>query len=103
MAFKINPNPTFKASVEIPVPGGKSGTIKFEFRYKDVEQLLDWIARLKELGDVAAVFEIVEGWTDVDMEYSREALEKLIANYHGSALLIMEAYSAELTKSRRKN
>lgn|GEM_PF-1364535 len=50
------------------------------------------------------IMELVAGWEEVDAEFSREAMGKLIDNYHDlSAKKICEAWSAGLTQRRREN
>jgi len=36
------------------------------FRHKDADELADYIKRLKDLGDVDSILEIVEDWSGVD-------------------------------------
>lgn len=50
------------------------------------------------------IMEVIVGWEDVDAEFGRESMRKLLANYHDlSASKICEAWSAALTQARREN
>jgi hypothetical protein len=50
------------------------------------------------------IMEVVVGWEDVDAEFSRDAMGKLIANYHDlTAKKICEAWFDGLTQRRREN
>jgi hypothetical protein len=101
--FKLNPDPTFKADVEIPVPGQGKGKITITYRYKNAEQMADYMGRLKELGDIGSIMEIVEGWDGPDAPFDETAIKLLAKNYNGSVLLIYQRYVDELTKARLGN
>jgi hypothetical protein len=50
------------------------------------------------------IMDVVAGWEEVDAEFSREAMAKLIANYHDlTAKKICNAWSDGLTQSRSEN
>ena len=50
------------------------------------------------------VMDIVVGWQDVDGEFSRDAMKKVLKNYHTlSARKIAEAWDAALTEGKAKN
>jgi hypothetical protein len=66
MAFKLQPNPTFKASVTIPTPDG-DGKIVFEFKHKGRKALKEFFASLGE-GDAARTIamrcqDLIAGWS----------------------------------------
>lgn len=104
--FKIAPNPTFLAEVAIPVPGGGKEKLKLVFKHKTREQLEQYIERSRGTTpeeEPGLLTEIIDGWQDVDQEFSREALAELLSNHHGAGFHIMEAYIDELTGRRRGN
>ena len=41
--FTLNPAPTFKAKVDIPVPGGKVEKVEFTFRHRTREEFQRWL------------------------------------------------------------
>ncbi len=101
--FKLTPDPTFKAEVEIPRPGASAGRIKFEFSYKDADELSDYMNCLADLGDIDGIMEIVTGWSGVDVPFNRDNLELLVKKYNGAAMRIFKKYTDELTKARSGN
>jgi len=100
--FNLNPNPTFKAKVAIPVAGGKSADIEFTFKHRSKDALKDFIDEMKEKEDLELLQDLVTGW-DIDDPFDAESLEKLVQNYPGSALAIYQAYMVEMSGARAKN
>lgn len=50
------------------------------------------------------IMDVVAGWEEVDVPFSREAMATLLSNYHDlNAKRICEAWSAGLTQYRVKN
>lgn len=107
MTFILQPKPTFKSEVSIPVPGGKEGTIKFEFKHKGRKELRVFIESLgkedAQRDDAEALMDIVAGWEGVDEKFSKEALETLVDAYPGAASAIFTAYHRALLEGRAKN
>jgi hypothetical protein len=106
MAFKLQPNPTFKASVTIPTPEG-DGKIVFVFKHKGRKALKEFFASLGE-GDAArpdseALQDLLAGWEDFDAPYSPENLEVLLDNYPSAATAIFGAYHKALFEGKEKN
>lgn len=103
MMFKLKPNPTFWAKVEISVPGADPATIEIEFRHKNRDELARWSEGLEQRPEVELLAEIVSNWRDVDTEYSVEALGRLCRDYVAAPRQIVLAYRDELRGARRKN
>lgn len=102
MAIKLEPNPTFWATVTIQPPGeGKAFDIKCQFRHKTTEQRDEFVASGKK--DLDAVREILVDWEDDVAPYSDDVLSTLIANYPGAGLAFVSTYLRELMGSRRGN
>ncbi len=103
--FKLNPNPTFKAKVGIPTPGGKTQDIEFEFRHRTVSAFDAFIRdeKVRTMDNLDFVMELVVGWSGVDADFSRDAVSTLLENYHGAAFAIRDAYLSELSAARLKN
>ena len=108
--LRIQPNPTFEASVEIPVPGVEAfAPIKLTFRHKGREALNAWLQAAKDRQDADWLGEVIAGWsgvTDADgaeQPYSLQALGKVLDTYPASGTAIFEAYLAQLTQARRGN
>jgi len=100
--FNLSANPTFKAKVSIPVPGGKSAEIEFTFKHRSKDALKEFMDDMKGQEDVDLLQDLVSGW-DIDDPFNTESLEKLIQNYPGSALAIYQAYLGEMSGARAKN
>lgn len=103
--FKLDPSPTFKATVKIPAPGGESQDLVclFKHRTRDDLQALVTKANAGDLSDLDATMEFLAGWEGADAEFSREAVEKLLQGYHGSARALYLKYLEELTQARLGN
>lgn len=100
--FNLSANPTFKAKVAIPVPGGKPADIEFTFKHRSKDALKEFMDDMKEKEDVDLLQDLVSGW-DIDDPFNAESLEKMIQNYPGSALAIYQAYMVEMSGARAKN
>ena len=112
MAFKLQPNPVFEASITIPVPGGGEDKIKFKFKRLGKKALRELFKTLEdantagsevEIDDAEFLLNIVEGWTGVDEEFSREALELLCDNYPGAVGAVIQNYSNKMFGAIEKN
>ena len=106
--FKLQPKPTFKVEVLIPVPGGDSGKLTFEFKHKGRKDLQAYYEGLSEGAssgrtDADALCELIAGWEGIDAEFSEDNLGTLLDNYPGAAAALFEAYRLGLTEGRRKN
>jgi hypothetical protein len=105
--FKLQPNPTFKSSVLIPIPGGKDGKITVIFKHKGRKALQEFFASLTDekntRTDVEALAELIADWEGVDVKYSEEALEQLLDAYPSAAMAMFDAYRAAVLDARVKN
>jgi hypothetical protein len=102
--FKIDPNPTFWAAVAMPVPGqAKPSMVEMKFAHKTRAQLKDFLESLGDRTDEEALAEIVQDWRNVDAEFSRENLGRLLEHYPGAALALFRAYQSEVLEGRAKN
>lgn len=101
--FKINPDPTFWETVEIPMPGGKVGKIKIEFVFKDRDEYSDFFKEQEGKKDSEALPLLIRNWSGADGEYSPEALGRLLKNYPRAGLAITSVYRDSLFGAERKN
>lgn len=98
-------NPTFTATVEIPVPGNTPDPVSFTFKAKTADAF-DALVKEVQSGDKTiadAVREVVAGWTHPAVEFSPERLEECFNRLPGSTLAIWAKYRQELFEGRRKN
>lgn len=116
--LKLNPEPTFKLKVGIPVPGKGEIPVEFTFRHRTREQLTEMAKAIsKEAADiddgenaiaallakdVASVIECVAGW-DLEDEFNPENVHRLCNTYSGAAFAVVNAYMEELRGARSKN
>ena len=124
--FKIKQNPTFKSKVDIPVVGGNSVEVEFEFKYltrKELAKLYDdWHEKAKELNEfirkddvtlveltnaeidlqVCQVKDIVVGW-DMDDEFNDENIEQLVDISVNIVGAITTTYQKAYTEAKMGN
>lgn len=102
--FKLDPNPTFKAKVSIPVPGGKAEPVEFTFKHftRDEYVALFTGEDGEAKTDHKLLTEILSGW-DLDDEFSGVNIERLLQNYHGAARAIVQVFADQLGQNRLGN
>ncbi len=93
---------TFKAKVEIPVPGGKIAEVEWVFAWMERDKFKEFIKNLEGADDVDALMDISRGW-DLDDQFGRTAVEKMTQKYIGAARAVLDKFIAELTGARAKN
>lgn len=103
MKLKLVPDPTFKAKVEIPVPGG-SADIECEFKYRSKSDVAVWHDELvkSEASDPDALMTFLVSW-NLDDEFNAENVAALCAAYPRAAHSIMLKYARELGGVREGN
>jgi len=103
--FKLQPNPTFKTLVHIPIPGEKAEGVLFTFKHRSRTQLDELLKKMSEgaIDFDAAVKEIVVEWTYPGVDFSDDALAQCLDMFPGSGLAIFSAFRESLLEARRKN
>lgn len=101
--FKLNPEPTFRTAVAIPVAGGEPVELELEFRHKTRDDAKAWFAGFAGRTDADCLMDIVAGWHNCETAFSREALDTLLQNYAQASAAILAAYTRELTGARLGN
>lgn len=95
--FKLNPDPTFKKSVDITVPGKGPQPVEFTFKYRDIEALA---ALLETIGtyktDADLVLDIASGW-ELEDSFDAENVATLCTKYAGVAASILHTYLYEVS------
>lgn len=99
--FKLQPAPTFKAKVEIPVHGGPAVSVEFEFKHRTRDQMAELFKNTKR-SDADTLIEVLAGW-ELDDPFCEESIALLVQNYVGAAPAIVSCYVAELTQARKGN
>lgn len=100
--LKLNPEPTFKAEVKIPVPGGEADPVEFTFKHRDRAAMREWIESTKDKTDAEVVGSCIVGWA-LDDEFTPENIQRLCDNYIGAGGAIFGVYLEELRGARTKN
>lgn len=103
IVFSLDPDPTFWAPVEIPMPGGKVGKINVEFNFKDRDEYTAFFTANEGKKDVEALPEIIAGWHGPDATYSVDALGRMLKNYPQSGLAFFRAYRDNIFGASEKN
>lgn len=108
--LRLNPHPTFVATVPLTVPGSAEPvSIEITFRHKTRKQFAAWWETVSDKTDVDNLTHLIDSWNGPaddagePVPFSRDALEKLADAYPVSALEILRAYQRELFESRIKN
>lgn len=100
--FKLDPNPTFKAKVAIPVPGGKAEPVEFEFRYFTKDEYIELFSAKPVPSDHDLIMRIVAGW-ELDDEFNSDNVGKLLSNYQRAAGAIVTKFAEELGPAKLGN
>ncbi|CUI09839.1 Phage protein [Janthinobacterium sp. CG23_2] len=106
--FSLNVAPTFKAPVQIQIPGAGEGEILFTFKHRTKNELEEFTESLKAVdgedgpNHVDVLLDIASGW-DLDEPFDADSLEKLTQRYMGAAQVVIAAYFTELMGARTKN
>jgi hypothetical protein len=102
MALKLNPEPTFKATIRIPVPGGESEPVEFTFKHRTLTQLKAFGDEIRGKDNAEAVMLLVAGWS-LDDAFNLENVQRLVENYPRASAAIVDGYYNELVKGRLGN
>lgn len=102
LKLKLNPESTFKHTVYIPVAGGEPTPLELVYKWRGKKAVDKFIEKHKENYGVDAVMDCVVGW-NLDEEFNRENVEKLLENYLFSALRIVTGYIDEIFNARMGN
>lgn len=101
--LKLQPDPTFKAKVEIAVPGSAPATVTFTFKYRsrpEMERLMESVKQMET--DVELVMSVACGW-DLADDFNEVNVQTLVDSYISSPASVFEVYCAQQTGFRAKN
>ena len=102
--LKIVPEPTFKANVQITIPGQEdTASVELTFNYMSKTKALEFFSEMKGKTDVEALTTLIAGWDGFDVPFSKAALETFLDNYPAAAFEIIQAFNRNLLESRIKN
>lgn len=100
--LKLVPDPTFKAKVPIPVPGGKTTPVEFTFRYRNADEMAEFGKTLEGREDLDLMLDIASGW-DLAEPFDKDNVGLLLKSYAGCAWPILRTYMDELNAAKEKN
>lgn len=98
----LNPNPTFKAKVEICIAGQAPELVEFTFKHRTRDELDELIKRTEGMSIEDQVMEVACGWELAD-SFNAENVKLLAQNYITAPAAIRDKYITELIKAREKN
>lgn len=101
--LKLQPDPTFKAKVEIAVPGATPASVVFTFKHRtrqEMERFLPSVTQMED--DAQLIMAVATGWELAD-DFTEENVKALADSYISAPAAIFEAYLKELTGARSKN
>ncbi len=103
--FRLDPQPTFPATVQISQPGGGQLPLRLVFRHQTSTQLKEFLAA-QGLSNSQMLERMVAGVHADDKPADMADavfLERVLEAYPASASDILRTYLRELTESRVKN
>lgn len=100
--FKLEAAPTFKAKVAIPIPGGDTQDVEFEFKHVPKDEFNDLFSPDNALPDVELILKICAGW-ELDDPFNAASVEKLRQNYQAAPGAIVRKFVAEIGPARLGN
>lgn len=99
--FTLEPSPTFKAAVKIPVPGAGFAPVEFTFKWRDRDGFKELADGMAERAPVDLLLDIACGW-ELEEPFDADSLTKLTDRYLGAFQAILDAYFGELTKTAHR-
>jgi hypothetical protein len=101
--LKLQPDPTFKATVLIPAAGMPDVSLEFTFKHRTRDQLRKFVEESAERGDDAeTILEMATGWELADA-FNKENVTLLVQNYTTAGRCVFDKYLDELARARVKN
>ena len=105
MALKKVPSPTFKQTVEIPVPGEKPEKVEFDFNYMSKSDYKIFRESIACLEDEETIYKLIAKWplNELFGEPSKSSVADLFDAYPGAPGAIFEGFVTGLHKGRVGN
>lgn len=103
--FKLNPEPTFAVTLDIPKHGGGTQQLKVIYKHRTMDEL-DEFTKSEEtlkLDNVGLVMALVVGWEGVDAPFTKDAVHQLCQNFKSAPFVIRDRYLEEITQARLGN
>ncbi len=100
--FTIDPSPSFAETVVFRMPGGKTGSIRVDFRYMDAEAYGEHFQSMKGCSDAEIAESIATGWDAAD-EFGKAALDRLFKAYPTAARAFFATFRNAIYGADEKN
>jgi hypothetical protein len=100
--LQLKAEPTFQASVGIPVAGGEAVPVLLTFKHRTRTELDAFIKSRPKKSDAESFMDMVQGW-DLEDEFTEANVKTLLENYIGAALATFHAYIDQLVQAKAKN
>lgn len=101
--FKLQPNPTFPATVTGFVPGDPTAGVTMQFKHQTREQYDKWVGSFAGEPLISRLPEIVADWEDAPVPYTPEALAEVANTYPALPVLLLQTYTHHLFTAQQKN
>lgn len=105
MALKLLANPTFRAKVDIPLPGGEKASFVGVFKHRTADELREFSTgdAARERTDLQTAMEMLVGWEEVEADFSEAAVAQMLQQFHAAARVLGDTYVRELMQARLGN
>lgn len=100
--LRLDPNPTFPATVIVPVAGDAPVQVKITFKHRTKDQLQEFTRSRADKTDADSILAMACAW-DLEEPFTEQNIEKMCQNYIAAPLEIYKAYLAELLGEKAKN
>jgi hypothetical protein len=100
--LKLQPDPTFKATVLIPAAGMPDVSLEFTFKHRTRDQLRKFVEESAERDDADTILDMATAWELADA-FDKENVSLLVQNYTAAARAVFDKYLDELARARVKN
>jgi hypothetical protein len=100
--LKLQPDPTFKSKVGIPVVGDVDALVEFTFKFRTKDELQAFIAISADRPDTETILEMATAW-DLTDPFNAASIDLLVQTHIGAPRSIFDKYVDEHTKVRAKN
>lgn len=107
--FKINPSPTFRTEVEIPVPGSEPEKLPITFKHKklkEIKKMIDEVEKNNADGksekNIDILASLIDSW-EADETFSKKSFDDLIENYPQAFPSLYAAFLDSYFKAKEGN
>jgi hypothetical protein len=87
--LNLTASPTFKSSVNIPIPGAQAVPVEFTFRGRTKDEFKKFVDVMGTREDVDVILDMATGW-DLEEPFDKEHIEQMPQQYIGSGGAVME-------------